>query len=227
MRYTLSQHRSKQAPYRCQRVVRPFDVPSTSGKHPSFLHFLHKYNLKVRVGLTQRVREQKAVNLLFIQNKPGETRKETLSLSNNSFPGVLTEKCNCHPPLDFNVPVLEQNTNSAKSSSQLSGSCAFSCWCFVSFKKNTVNDVVSDAKWNLESNLRYQHIIIIHNNEYLALLRSPSMFLAMENNEVYLAVLFCSDVSFTVLKNKNILVALQLISKLVLVSDLKLRSLWR
>lgn len=40
------------------------------------------------------------------------------------------------------------------------------------------------------------------------------MFLVMENNEVCLAELFSSDVSFTVLKEKIIKVALQLISEL-------------
>lgn len=70
-------------------------------------------------------------------------------------------------------------------------------------KKNTVNVVVSDVKWNLESNLRHQNLITIHNNEPLALSFSPAMFLAMENFGVYLSVSFCSDVSFTVLKKKK------------------------
>lgn len=73
----------------------------------------------------------------------------------------------------------------------------------MSFKNNTVNVVVSYVKQNLESNLRHQNLITIHNNKPLALSFSPAMFLAMENVEVYLSVSFCSDVSFTVLKRKN------------------------
>lgn len=167
-------------------------------------HTLRTYNLKARVGPTQRVKGQKAVNLLFTQEH-WQTRKETFWRSNNSFPGVLLEKCNCHPSSDFNVPVQAQNTNSAKRSPQLCCSCAFSWRCFMSFKKSTVNVVVADVKWNLESKLRHQNLITIHNNESLALTFSPAMFLAMENVEVYLSVSFCSDVSFTVLKTKKLI----------------------